>query len=524
MGDTSILPPLRNHNRYVSFAHEGCLKVQDKEPKRHRHVKHELTLLDLGPLRPLISHLYSPTLGAPATPPEDLFRSLLAMVLCGFVSIDVWVDTMHSQPFYAYISGFDPTDIPAVGTFYLFMDRLLGLIDNPPKHIRRPRPKKRDTASQSKNKLKDTVKHHDIVNRLVNRIIKLGKDLQRAEHADWQYSPELSQYHRYEVVLKAIFYTLFVPKSVDLGLIDLNNLYVTGDSSKLSTYANPHGKRLCQCPKGTRCNCPRRYQDLLARWGYDSYRECYVYGHNLYELCSYSLDHTVQLPLVISLFDANRHDSVLNIAASQEAIEKLHLPIKVATFDKAGDALGFYRLGYEHWQLSLVIPINERSSGHFTYPQATVDDNGVPHCQAGLPMYRWGHCPDRQRLKWRCPLKATKGKRRQSNQADKSCDHADNCSKSPYGRVVYTYPKSNYRLFTPITRGTQTWQDHYNHHSASERSHKRKKWDYNLLSTRTAGRERIFLRVILMAMAQHVQAWAALAARQGEAHCLDPAA
>ena len=105
-------------------------------------------------------------------------------------------------------------------------------------------------------------------------------------------------------------------------------LYVTGDSTKLGTYANPRGSRLCECPKDKPCTCKRRYQDLLARWGWDSYRERFIYGHSLYELCAYSLDHTVQLPLVLSLFDANPHDSVLNVAALDEAITKLLLPVK----------------------------------------------------------------------------------------------------------------------------------------------------------------------------------------------------
>lgn len=130
----------------------------------------------------------------------------------------------------------------------------------------------------------------------------------------------------------------------------------------------------------------------------------------------------------------------------------------------------------------------------------------------------WGHCRDRNRIKWRCPLNDSKSK------AIQPCDHQAECSPSSYGRVVYTYPKSNYRLFTPIPRGSQPWESHYDHHSASERSHTRKKHDYGLRQTRTAGRERIFLRVMLMAMAQHLQAWAALAQQTGHVQQLALAA
>lgn len=134
---------------------------------------------------------------------------------------------MRSQPFYAIISGFEPDKVPGVGTFFLFIDRLLGLVDNPPKHIRKPRPKSRDTKSQSKDKNRDTVKHQNIINKLAQRIVKAGKALKRD---NWTFDPS-NKYGRFEAVLKEIFYTLFVPKSVELGLINLANLYVTGDST-----------------------------------------------------------------------------------------------------------------------------------------------------------------------------------------------------------------------------------------------------------------------------------------------------
>ncbi len=56
-----------------------------------------------------------------------MLRALLAMMLCGVTALDRWVLQMREQPFYAMISGFDPAHVPGVGTFYDFMNRLLGL-------------------------------------------------------------------------------------------------------------------------------------------------------------------------------------------------------------------------------------------------------------------------------------------------------------------------------------------------------------------------------------------------------------
>jgi hypothetical protein len=118
-------------------------------------------------------------------------------------------------------------------------------------------------------------------------------------------------------------------------------------------------------------------------------------------------------------------------------------------------------------------------------------------------MTRWGFCPDRLRLKWRCPLAAAK------KTADlHSCPCFNNgCSGSAYGRVIYTYPQENYRLHTLIPRDSDLWQAHRDARSCAERSVKRKKYDFHLLETKTAGRDRWFFRLILAAMGQHLDAW-----------------
>jgi hypothetical protein len=132
--------------------------------------------------------------------------------------------------------------------------------------------------------------------------------------------------------LQTLFYACFVARSIDLKLIDLENLYVAGDGSKLSTWANPNGKKLCDCDNRgkkpeERCRCHRAYNDSLALWGWDSYRKRWVYGHSFYEMA-----------------DCNRHDSVHGPATLYRGCETFGLLIQVASLDAAHDALGLFRL------------------------------------------------------------------------------------------------------------------------------------------------------------------------------------
>jgi len=507
-----MLKPSRSHQEYIDFVHREIAKV--REPVRHMPAKAKLLLLDLTPAILILASLYANG-GRPAIPPEDLLRSFIAMMLCGVTSIDVWVALMRDEPFYAIISGFDPAYIPGVGTFYDFMDRLLDLDPKKVQHLYRPKSKRRQAKKDkqaAKDKNQDTPKHQGIVARLAEHFLRQMANSPTPETSIWHF--DASKFSKAELVIKAIFYACVVSKSIELGLIDLDQLFVAGDSSKLRTWANPNGRKRCSCDnKGKKpeewCNCERYYHDPQARWGYDSYHDCWVYGHAYYELTTYSLQHTWELPLVILMADNNRHDSVLGLYTMHQGRDILGFPIQVASFDKASDAMGMYRLGYQLWHTALIIPLNERNQGHFTYtPPIAMTPTGTPLCPDGRSMIYWGHCPDRQRLKWRCPLKAGKKADRQ-----KPCACQETCSPSAYGRVVYTYPKTNYRLFTPIPRDSDLWCLHYDHHGCVERSHKRKKYDFLLNQTRTAGRERWFLRVMLAAICQHLDAWYALAQR-----------
>ncbi len=104
----------------------------------------------------------------------------------------------------------------------------------------------------------------------------------------------------------------------------------------------------------------------------------------------------------------------------------------------------------------------------------------------------------RCRLKGRCP--------RAANHSAKPCK----CSPSPYGRVFYTKPADDPRLFTHPPRHSKAWKQAYKQRTSVERSHKRKKIDFHLEAARVRSRRQWAVRIFLMAIAQHAAAWADL--------------
>ncbi len=504
-----MVPPPFPHKQYVRLVgrqakRHGGLRVEH----RHYQVWRKLKETNLDAAYPLLAVLFCLNRGRPARHPVCMLRSCLAMMLCGISSFSLWVQIMRDEPFYALISGFDPATVPGVGTFYAFQDRLL----QRPRQARTSkqrshyRGEQRDKADHHQHK-NDLRPHQDIVNRLADRILARSEQSTPLA-AVLEGFGDFSALPIWEQTLQPLFLTCFVARSLDLKLIDLDHLNVAGDGTKLPTWAKPHGHKLCDCDnrgkkREDHCRCQRAYRDPLARWGWDSYRKGWVYGHNVYELTAYSLQHTCQLPLLVSMADCNRHDSVHALVSLYRAHHLFGLPVQTASLDKAHDANGFYRLALLRWQMALVIPLNERNKDHLTYAGPLRLDAGVPICLAHKPMKRGGFCPDRIRIKWRCPLAASK-----KNPPLDSCPHfGRTCSSSLYGRVIYTYPKENYRLHPLITRHSVLWQCHLDARSCAERSVKRKKYDCHLLQSKTAGRDRWFFRLILAAMCQHIDAW-----------------
>ena len=110
----------------------------------------------------------------------------------------------------------------------------------------------------------------------------------------------------------------------------------------------------------------------------------------------------------------------------------------------------FYQMAHDRWRTQVFIPLNTTNEGN--YQQITMEkisQQGIPICREGHDMYFSGYCKDLDRVKWRCPIKATK--------AGKSLGCECLCSRSTYGRVVYTHPKDNLRLYPKTPRNSLTW-------------------------------------------------------------------
>ncbi len=146
------------------------------------------------------------------------------------------------------------------------------------------------------------------------------------------------------------------------------------------------------------------------------------------------------------------------------SLSRLPVPIH-----RSADATAFYQMADSLWQTEVFIPINTTNEGNFKQvPMATISPKGIPICAKGHSMYYSGHCKDRDRQKWRCPLKV--------KNADSTC----HCSTSHYGRVVYTHSQDNLRLFPKTPRSCPTWKGIYDKRTAAERVFKRQKLDFKL--------------------------------------------
>jgi hypothetical protein len=146
--------------------------------------------------------------------------------------------------------------------------------------------------------------------------------------------------------LEDILFKTAVTPSAQRGLLgDLDHLTICGDGSSLITGASHAGKPSRQYRKDSvfKCDHDRFYSDPTANCGWDSYRECYYFGHTFYQHAVSSSGH--DLPIHLTIGQASESDFTLSLKSLDRFVKtsrenKLVLKLEAAGYDAGHDARG----------------------------------------------------------------------------------------------------------------------------------------------------------------------------------------
>lgn len=444
-------------------------------------VIHKLWITDLSYVTTWLFDSYSNKGPKPRDPASMLRSYLLCLLTHPTLSITDWVDMLYRVPLYAILSGFEPNDVPGIGTFYDFFRRLWG---NQSPNINSKIKKKRKKKKKKKPKKgeKAPLKKPGIIKRLVERFLKYSSKKKNLP-ADRLFE---------------FFESQFLATSANLGLLgDVQSLGAVGDGTPLVTSSYPRSKPTCNCKaKGiSKCNHPRIHSQPDCNSGWDSSREKYFNGYYLYMIST--SDSPYDLPIYPRLNPASRHDSVSFVISWIEFSQRFSLGnTDKMLLDAAHDAEAIYKL-LNHYETEPFIDLNTKTKKNYsTESDIQISPNGIPVCPIGLNMKSNGFDKSQNRRKWRCPL--TRGTKN-------SCQKP--CSNAKYGRTFHTFNKDNPRLFTKTPRSSKAWKLIYKRRTSVERSNKREKVDYHLEAGRHRSTMMWYIRTYAIMMCQHIDAW-----------------
>lgn len=437
--------------------------------------------LDLSEVDLFMQDRYS-VFGPPPRQPSDMLRSILLSVAFKCTSYTHWATDLKENHLHAILSGFPVGDTPGVGTFYDFHSRLwlsdqnnISPTVHPPKE-KPKKPKKKGEKAAPVEKV--TVK-------------------QLLEKFEQQPPPDMQPCAR----LFALFQEIFLKHSVSEGLINLKSLSLAGDGTPVCTAAQERKKRTCDClKKGIRdCKCDRIYRQPDCNIGWDSHRNRFYFGYDLYMMTA--SDSENDLPVFPFLSPASRHDShgfLYNWFSMKQFLP--HATVKKVLLDSAHDAMPFYQY-FHSMGITPFIDLNGKGGRPPVYKNDfTINENGVPICPQGHIMRRDGTEPAKGRSKFKCPKISRKG-------GGLTCTCENPCSEAKYGRTVHLVLKDNPRLFNDPPRGSKEWKLEYNARTSAERCNKREKLDYKLEDGRYRSSKMWYCRLFCIMMCQHLDAW-----------------
>jgi hypothetical protein len=435
--------------------------------------------LDLSYTDELMRSKYSPFGPKPRTP-SCMQRSYLLSIAFKVTSITEWVAQLKINPLYAILSGFDVSDTPGVGTFYDFFSRLWDSdSDNLNPHLHKLKvPVKKPKKKGYKAEPVDKVTVDDLLKELASTSFSI---------AEQPYGSLFELYSRE-----------FLRKSLDKGFINNTHLSIAGDGTPVVTSARERKHRVCDCSsKGINdCDCERYFSQPDTDIGWDSSRNCFYSGYDLYILVA--SDSESDLPVFPLLHPASMHDSHGFLHAFFRM--KSFLPdfhVEKLLLDSAHDAMPYY-IYCKNNDITPFIDLNEKRGIKIRYKNDfTIGKDGVPVCKAGRPMHHNGTEPSKNRIGFRCPLANRK----------KGCTCSNPCSSAKTGRRVYLSLGDNPRLFNIPPRDSGEWTKEYNARTSAERSNKREKIDFKLEDGRHRSSKMWYCRLYHILMLQHLDAW-----------------
>ena len=413
----------------------------------------KLYLLNLDNLLPIIKPLY-PDFGRPAKNQQGIIRSLVLMLDQQIYSITKWSKKVASDSLLFQICDFEDR-APSVASYYDFLIRLW-MKDRKLSLNRKLKAKRflRKPSRKLKAGQKQPPKHAGTLKKLVDKAVK-GKLKNLCP----------------ERILQKLLARCVVDTSAQMGILgDTNNLSVAFDGTPFYSGASHRGIKICDCKvKGNyNCECPRRFSEPDAKWGWDSYREQWFFGDTLFNVTA--SDSPYDLPISIKMVQASRHDSISTVFALDD-IHQLYPDTHFKYFiaDGAMDKYPIYDL-VSHYDMLPFIPLESRTKDKLKYPHPDIlcfNDKNQPICNGGIPFVNWGYSKPKG-IKYRCWF-AVKGL-----EPPAECK----CSNSNYGKVIYIKPDYDARLFPPIPRGSEEFKKKFKTRTSVERTNKRMFEDY----------------------------------------------
>ncbi len=443
-----------------------------KAVQGHEKVVGTITNLNLDRTEPILRKLYSPKPRRKPRDPVCMLRAFILMTLLRISGITQWVGETKYTALYAILCGFEPEDVPGVGTYYGFKNRI---VDGPfrtrgenetPQSVLNARAHARNFKSEKEAKKHEIDPYHSQSEKLAQKLLEEAGQ-PRAEG--------------FEKILEDLLFQAGVLPSIESGVLDeIDSMIVSGDGSILPTAASAEGKPLCSCRKQGVYNCghDRLYSSPTAEWCHNHRTDGFEFGDRYYHIITTVNGH--DFPLIAVMPGGNKSDYTLSLQAvdrllktAQENGSGIRLDMFVG--DGHHDSNAHYRYLIKKG-ISPIIPLSKNSrpvSPHLPgKDEIRFDEDGTPLCGQNARMRR--HQYDRKQNKhvFSCPAK--RGTHRNGKSVyvfrEDLCPAGKDCKpESSLGPFVYIKSEDDPRLFPPVPRTSRLFKEIYKQRSASER-------------------------------------------------------